>query len=58
MKKFCIISIIMCVVIFLLFAFATWNINPAMWTVDIRAVCATTLAFGLFVLVICYYGFN
>ena len=29
-KKICITSVIACIVIFLLFAFASWNINPAM----------------------------
>jgi hypothetical protein len=43
-KKICITSVIVCIVTFLLFAFAWWNINPAMWSDGGRIGCASAMA--------------
>ena len=54
MKKICITSVIACIVIFLLFAFAWWDINPAMWSDGARIGCASAMAVLIF---ICIMGF-
>lgn len=51
-KKICIISVIACIVIFLLFAFAWWNINPAMWSEEGRIGCAAAMAVLIFICII------
>lgn len=53
-KKICITSVIVCIVIFLLFAFAWWDINPAMWSDDGRIGCASAMAISIF---ICIFTF-
>lgn len=48
-KKICITSVIACIVTFLLFAFAWWNINPAMWSDGGRIGCASAMAVLIFI---------
>lgn len=58
MKRFCITSIIICIVEFLLFAFICMDINPAMWPMDARIGYAVTIAVGLFMYTVIYFGFD
>ena len=57
-KKFCITSIIICVIEFLLFAFICMDINPVMWPMDARIGYAATIAVGLFIYSVIYFGFD
>lgn len=53
-KKFCIISVIACIVTFLLFAFAWWNINLAMWPDGGRIGCAAAMALLIFICIMVF----
>lgn len=53
-KKICITSVIVCIVVFLLFAFAWWNINPAMWSDVGRIGCAYVMAVLIFTCIIAF----
>lgn len=54
-KKICITSFIACIVVFLLFAFAWWNINPAMWSNEGRIGCASAMAMLIFICIVIFY---
>lgn len=58
MKRFCITSIIICIVEFLLFAFICMDINPTMWPMDARIGYAVTITVGLFIYTVIYFGFD
>lgn len=58
MKRFCITSLIICIVEFLLFAFICLNINPAMWPMDARMRYAVAIIVGLFMNAVIYFGFD
>ena len=51
-KKFCIISVIACIVTFLLFAFAWWNICPSMWSEEGRITCAVMIGIEILAIVL------
>lgn len=55
MKKICITSVLACIVIFLLFAFAWWDINPAMWSDGGRIGCASAMAVSIFICILTFY---
>lgn len=57
-KRFCITSIIICIVEFLLFAFVCFDINPAMWPSEARMGYAITITVGLFIYCVVYFEFN
>ena len=57
-KKFCITSIIICIIEFLLFAFICMDINPAMWPVDARIGYALSIVVGLCVYTVTYFRFD
>lgn len=54
--KIVILGLLGNIAIFLLFAFANWNINPVYWVIECRALCAflmgaiTLAAFAYFII--------
>ena len=50
-KSVCILALCIVVITFLLFAFASWNINPAMWLDGCRTGCSVAIGIELFIII-------
>lgn len=55
-KNACILALCLVMITFLLFAFASWNINPAMWLKGCRIGCS--VAFGVEFFIVIMYIFT
>ena len=51
-KSVCILALCLAIVTFLLFAFASWNINPAMWSDEGRIMCAVMIGIEILAIVL------
>ena len=50
-KNACILAFCLVMITFLLFAFASWNINPAMWLEGCRIGCSVAFGVELFIII-------